>query len=189
MITKLPPHCTLFCETINGWKMIRGDQLMTRVKNMGDVTRRLACVGGVRLPGWSPWDPPDQWLGTICDMAEFRSHWRFYFWVLSSSVLLFNILCRRRCSISPHSFSVLPWVVVRQQSRPEHAGARLSVVLTELTQTRTVRWLRSAHHHCPLGVLKLRLIGLCPLLLGLTFFSLVFICDLVSALLFNPRTG
>ena len=49
---------------------------MTWQRDLKSVTKVLANVGSVRLPGWGPRDSPNEWLHTLSEMASNRSQWR-----------------------------------------------------------------------------------------------------------------
>ena len=70
------PLRALQSETPARWRKGQGGQKMTWQKEMKSLTKNLANVGRVRLPGWGHRDPSYLWLETLKDMASNRTQWR-----------------------------------------------------------------------------------------------------------------
>ena len=70
------PNRALLSEVPSSWRKVRGGQKMTWIKEIKSLSKRLATVGRVRLPGWGHRDPPSMWLETLKDMASNRTQWR-----------------------------------------------------------------------------------------------------------------
>ena len=70
------PRRALFSEIPSNWRKARGGQKLTWLKEIKSLTKNLAIVDRVRLPGWGHRDPPALWLETLKDMASNRTQWR-----------------------------------------------------------------------------------------------------------------
>ena len=70
------PRRVLLSEVPLEWKRVRGGQCATWARNMKALTVGLSHVGRCRLPGWGPRDQPNEWLETLCEMAECGDQWR-----------------------------------------------------------------------------------------------------------------
>ncbi|VDO73257.1 unnamed protein product [Schistosoma mattheei] len=58
----------------DGWKKVRGGQAKTRHQCLKLLTSSLSHVGRGKLLDWGPHDYRNQWLETLGDMAQNRSH-------------------------------------------------------------------------------------------------------------------
>ena len=70
------PRRALFARISPSWRKPPGGQPLTWQRDLKSVTKALANVGAVRLPGGGPRDPSDRWLHTLSDMAKNRNQWR-----------------------------------------------------------------------------------------------------------------
>ncbi|CAH8534815.1 unnamed protein product [Schistosoma margrebowiei] len=74
MASQRIPRRALFADSGTGWKKRRGGQCLTWCLGVKESCKGLVCVGPSRLPGWGLRDGATQWLETLSDMAQKRSH-------------------------------------------------------------------------------------------------------------------